>query len=483
MTFTTQIFIFLFFPVCMAAYYAAAGLEKAGRFGAFLVRLRARDLLLLLVSLAFYVCSCMSVEALPRLCLFILAVYLFGWLVCKCKEKPAPVVLGLVFAAVGILVFYLVYTKYWSIVLEVWNWLFAANAQNHSLTALLGISFLTFSAISYIVDIFRGTRPGSLLDCALYLSFFPKVISGPIVLWKDFETQIGKRRPSVDLAVSGIERLMIGFAKKVILADTFGACLQSMASAYDTPTAWLGALLYMLQIYYDFAGYSDMAIGLARLFGVEIKENFQFPYCSRSVSEFWRRWHISLGTWFRTYVYFPLGGSRVKLGRNLLNLFIIFVLTGLWHGNGWVYLLWGILNGILVVLERLLRDNRLYARIPAFLKWLGTMLFTLVCWEFFRFESLQKVFDWSQVALGLVQHANIPYTWRYYLDARTLTLVLVGAVGAVVFGWPRLQALYRRFAATKLGYAVQELVLLAVFVLAILFMVNSDYSPFIYFQY
>lgn len=187
-----------------------------------------------------------------------------------------------------------------------------SSNEPQSILAPLGLSFITFSAISYLADIYRGNASaGSLIDCALYITFFPKVISGPIVLWKDFQAQIKQRKMSLNLSADGINRIIIGFAKKVLLADTFGACLTNIGTqGIDQLTAFGTLILYMLQIYYDFAGYSDIAIGLAKLFGFEFKENFDFPYRSKSISEFWRRWHISLGSWFRQYVYFPLGGSR-----------------------------------------------------------------------------------------------------------------------------------------------------------------------------
>ncbi|MGC4017980.1 MAG: MBOAT family O-acyltransferase [Muricomes sp.] len=206
----------------------------------------------------------------------------------------------------------------------------------------LGISFITFSAVSYVVDIYRGdSSAGSILDTALYISFFPKVVSGPIVLWKDFQPQIKNRTVNDVQFMDGLNRIMIGYAKKVLLADSFGLMVadiqQKMEAGMDVPTAWWCALLYMLQIYYDFAGYSDIALGFGKLLGFQFKENFHFPYVSASITEFWRRWHISLGAWFREYIYIPLGGNRKGKTRTLVNLFIVFLVTGIWHGAGWNY--------------------------------------------------------------------------------------------------------------------------------------------------
>lgn len=246
-----------------------------------------------------------------------------------------------------------------------------------SLVAPLGISFLTFSAISYIVDIYRGNATsGSLIDCMLFLSFFPKIISGPIILWKDFQAQINNISISFNMNIEGINRIMIGFAKKVILADSFGVCLNLISlTNVDRITAIGGVFLYMLQIYYDFSGYSDIAIGISYLLGFKVKENFNFPYRSISISEFWRRWHISLGTWFREYIYIPLGGSHGSLNKTLRNLAIVFALTGIWHGAGFNYILWGGINAIFAIAERLFRNNTYYIKTPKIIKYVITRFY------------------------------------------------------------------------------------------------------------
>lgn len=475
MGFSTQIFLFAFFPVCMVCCGLVHWLDRTET--GLLRRLRLRDWMLILFSLGFYGWACF--DDMPKLLIYMLAVYALGVLLERRRRKAALA------AAVTALLLCLVYYKYWGFLRELVCGLLGVESSTSRIAAPLGISFITFSAVSYLVDVYKGRcGAGSVADCLLYLSFFPKVVSGPIVLWRDFAPQIRARRMDLDHTVRGLERLMIGFAKKVLLADQFGACIaQITASGVDVPTAWGAALLYMLQLYYDFAGYSDMAIGLCGLFGFETKENFCFPYRSRSVTEFWRRWHISLGSWFREYVYFPLGGSRVSLAKNLRNLAVVFSLTGIWHGAGWNYILWGGLNAAVVVAERLARDQRWYARVPGWIKWAFTMLFTLFCWELYRYQSVGEAARWIGVMFGLVRFDRIFYTWQYYFDAQILFLAAVGILGATVLGDDRVRAWYGRVAATVWGYAVQQAVLLVLFVLAVLFMVNSTYSPFIYFQY
>ncbi len=463
MVFTTQIFLFVFFPLCMAAYMLVYGLERC-QGGRFLQKIRARDLILIVFSLGFYMWACF--ENVFRLLIYVGAVYLMAlWVEMAKKNGRRRYPLAV---SAALLVICLVYCSYFS----------AAAAP-------LGISFITFSAISYLVDIYRenGTA-GSLIDCGLYLTFFPKVASGPIVLWKDFQPQIGSQRITLAGSVSGINRIMIGFAKKLILADSFGACLAEIGSnGIDRVTAAGTLILYMLQIYYDFSGYSDIAIGLSWLFGFEVKENFNFPYRSCSISEFWRRWHISLGTWFREYVYFPLGGSRAGSGRTLCNLAIVFALTGIWHGAGWNYALWGFINGAFVVLERVIQDKRFYRKTPKTVKYIITMVVVMLFWQLFRFPLVADVGNTLGILFGTVHFPRIPYTWKHFFDVRMLVFMGVGLIGSTLAGSPAVVGAYRRAVSTRAGCAVQEAVLLALFVLSILFMVNSTYSPFIYFQY
>lgn len=502
MGFTTSIFLFAFFPLCLLAYILCDRLSLLKKAGAFLNRIRAKDILLILFSLAFYMWACF--DDVFRLCLYILLIYLAArWIEASRKKrlyiniykegqndgsqtnKKLFLSLFPFIFAVACLVICLIYYKYSGFLTQLGNTLLGSSNEPQSILAPLGLSFITFSAISYLADIYRGNASaGSLIDCALYITFFPKVISGPIVLWKDFQAQIKQRKMSLNLSADGINRIIIGFAKKVLLADTFGACLTNIgAQGIDQLTAFGTLILYMLQIYYDFAGYSDIAIGLAKLFGFEFKENFDFPYRSKSISEFWRRWHISLGSWFRQYVYFPLGGSRAGLKKTLRNLAVVFALTGIWHGAGWNYLLWGFINGAMVILERVIQNKPFYKKTPNFIKYAFTMLIVMLFWQLFRFQSLKDTVNLLGTIIGINRPENIYYTWQYYFDAQMITFIIIGILGATVLGSPRLKAFYGKFSATKGGLIVQQTVLLLLFVLAVLFMINSTYSPFIYFQY
>lgn len=499
MLFSTQFFLFVYFPFCLAAYYAAVLAEKLSRVSPFLKRLRAKDLILILASLGFYMWA--GVADMLRLLVYIQIVFLSAvWIEAVQKSRLAlPVARGSGDAAckrwqlaalpliltVGTFVFILGYYKYYNLITSVWNWFFKDGRPYRTFTAPLGISFITFSAVSYLVDVYREKAPrGSWVDCALYIVFFPKVISGPIVLWQDFQPQLCARRHCVGTAAAGLRRIMTGLAKKVILADSFGACLASIGTSHiDQITAWGAMLLYMMQIYYDFSGYSDIAIGLSGLFGFDVKENFDFPYRSLSMSEFWRRWHISLGTWFREYIYIPLGGNRKGRRRTLVNLAVVFAVTGIWHGAGLNYLLWGVMNGLLVIIERVISDKPFYRRVPKCVRYAGTMLSVLLLWQFFRFSDLHDALRLFAVAAGVRRYDIVYYTWRYLLDARTLVFLAAAVLGATALGSPSLKRLAARFTASAAGAAAYELVLFALFILSILFMVNSTYSPFIYFQY
>ncbi len=308
MPFTSAGFLFFFLPITIVLYYLFNLTGKN----------QLNNLLLILFSLSFYMVS--GLRTTVYLILFIIIIYfsgkILGYINTK-RTKKSFFILSLLFVVLT-----LSYYKYITFILE----LFQGGKGTFSLVVPLGLSFIMFEAISYIVDIYKGdTERGGLIDVFLFFTFFPKIASGPIVLWKDFSGQIYNRKVSVDLFFSGMNRVMIGFAKKSIIADSLGTVVQSINEntqlGIDSPTAFLGALCYFLQIYYDFSGYSDIAIGISRIFGFDLKENFNYPYTSTSIGEFWRRWHISLGSWFREYIYIPLGGNRRHV---YINLFIVF---------------------------------------------------------------------------------------------------------------------------------------------------------------
>lgn len=503
MVFTTTFFLFIFLPISILFYLLAYKLERLSHLGIFR-RFRISDCILITFSLSFYGWACF--DDIYKLCGYIFIIYFLALFAgggirvqyaifadsVSDDNRHGSLRLGKarVFYILGLLLvlFALFYYKYFTFTIDNLNTLLRLGLKDKTVLAPLGVSFITFSAISYLTDVYTGrSKPGSLIDCALYITFFPKVVSGPIVLWRDFASGLPQRTINIDNCLAGINRIIIGFAKKLILADMFGLYIHEIetSGAYgiDSATAWLSALLYMLQIYYDFAGYSDIAIGLAKVTGFDFKENFNFPYRSRSISEFWRRWHISLGTWFKEYVYIPLGGSRINKGRTLLNLAIVFALTGIWHGANWTYILWGSINGAMVILERVVEYKKFYQKMPDMLKWLFSMIVTLICWELFRFQHIQDFWNWVLIAVGYVTYPSVNFTWEYFLDLRLSVLVIIGILGATALGRDSVQELLHKNDNTK-GYLIlKEMLLLALFFISVLCMVNSTYSPFIYFQY
>lgn len=482
MAFTSLVFFYVFFPLCLLAYY---GCEAIGLKWRWVEEYRIKDVILVFASLGFY--SYAGLNGGLFLVLYILAVYAAGKILEYCAEKNRRKCLG---CCLFFLIMTLVVYKYLNFLFRIAVRLGFPVMGEINIMAPLGISFITFSAVSYLSDIYRkDAAAGSILDTALFLTFFPKIISGPIQQWKDFQIQInpGGGIPSSEVIIKNINRIVAGMAKKVILADTFGkvvADIQLNAGyGIDSLTAWGGALLYMLQIYYDFSGYSDMAIGLAGLFGIQIKENFNFPYISQSITEFWRRWHISLGTWFRQYIYIPLGGNRKGFYRTLFNLFIVFLLTGIWHGAGWNYILWGVINGICVAGERCIRDKQWYIKIPAVLKWMAAMFIVFISWEIFRLPYISDIRQYLGIMAGVIKFSRIDLTWRYFFEFKIITLMIIGILGATVLSFQKIKKLAFAVNQSTIWYIVQEILVLLCGVVSVMCIVNSTYSPFLYFQY
>ena len=466
MPFTSAGFLFFFLPITIVLYYLFNLIGKN----------QLNNLVLILFSLSFYMVS--GLRTTVYLILFIIIIYfsgkILGYINTK-RTKKSFFILSLLFVVLT-----LSYYKYITFVLE----LFKGDKGTFSLVVPLGLSFIMFEAISYIVDIYKGdTESGGLIDVFLFFTFFPKIASGPIVLWKDFSSQIYNRKVSVDSFFSGMNRVMIGFAKKSIIADSLGTVVQSINEntqlGIDSPTAFLGALCYFLQIYYDFSGYSDIAIGISRIFGFDLKENFNYPYTSTSIGEFWRRWHISLGSWFREYIYIPLGGNRRHV---YINLFIVFLITGIWHGSTFNFVIWGVAHGLLIMIERAFREKVWYKKIPALFKWMFTMVFVYLTWIIFMIPSLTQAIIYYKSMLG-VPAGSIYFTFEYFINSKLILIIVIAVVGAFIGKWNKAELIKTWAQSTKTGVVVSQILYMLLFVLAVLFMMNSSYSPFLYFQF
>lgn len=483
MVFSSIIFLFLFLPVTLVLNLVAAGH-------------RLRNTVLLAVSLIFYAWG----EGFYVLMMLgsITLNYLFGLLIGRARTVRGQK--SLLALAVALNLLPLFYFKYTLFVLENVAKVFALLHIDHALPLdpihlPIGISFFTFQALSYVVDVYRKTvaPQKNILDMGLFIALFPQLIAGPIVRYHDIARELKKRSVSVENFASGAERFVHGLGKKVLLANPMGAMADQIFSLQigelSTPAAWLGIICYSLQIYFDFSGYSDMAIGLGRMFGFHFLENFNYPYISRSIREFWRRWHISLSNWFRDYLYIPLGGNRKGPGRTGVNLLIVFSLCGFWHGASWNFILWGLWHGFFLVLERG-RIGRWLGRTPALVQHLYTLLVVANAWVFFRAETLEQALSYLGVMYG-VHGAPVLYPLvAINLDAEFYTTLALGLLIATPV-YPALEQYLRRergASAAGHGLAVAEpLTRLGLLGLLLLFasmnLATGAYNPFIYFRF
>lgn len=469
MGFTEITFLFVFLPASIVLYLLADKVFHNDT---------VDNVMIVIFSFVFYYWA--GKETLTVFLFIAVFTYMAGRMLSS-ERKKANVVFPIILL-VGMLVFY----KYAKMAGE---WINEITKKPYTdvskLIIPLGISFVIFEAVSYVVDIYRGdAEAGSLLDCLTFLSLFPKLVSGPIVLWKDFKPQLNGRRTKLEEIAEGVDRIIVGLAKKAIIADTFGARIALIntgigVSGVDTPTLWLRAFLYFFQLYFDFAGYSDVAIGVSRIFGFRLKENFDYPYLSGSITEFWRRWHVSLGTWFREYVYIPLGGNR--RGNVYIHLLIVFLLTGIWHGAGWQFLVWGVIHGFCVVVERLLRDRMWYKKSPMAVKWFFTMIVVGFAWIFFMSADLKTA--WQTItAMFATTNDSYTFTWRYYLSNRTMLFFVLIAVGHL-FGLKSIRDRVSNAMSYSGGVLIRRMLLLLLFAADLMYVVSSTYSPFLYFQF
>ena len=461
MVFSSGIFLFLFLPIVLLIYYNP------------LIRSRSfRNIFLFLASIIFYAWG------EPVYVLLMLSSITVNWLFGRCimAGKNSTVIAAL--AVVYNLAFLFVF-KYLDFAITNCNNLLNLSIPLFGIELPIGISFYTFQAMSYVIDVKRKPELAqrSLLNVGLYIACFPQLIAGPIVRYETVAQQIRERTESWNDVTVGLRRFLWGLAKKVILANNLAkfADLSFDGTELSTALAWLGAAAYMLQIYFDFSGYSDMAIGLGRMFGFRFDENFNYPYAASGITDFWRRWHISLSTWFRDYVYIPLGGNRVRPARHILNLFLVWLLTGIWHGANWTFILWGLIYFLLLMLEKYTPLKR----VPKLVGHLYTLLAVCLCWVLFRAASLSSALEYLKAMFGAAPlgiwdgNASIVLTngFVYFLLGAILSFPIVPFFAKKTFVQkPVVQYLLAFFQ-------------LLVFLLTIGFILSSSYDPFIYFNF
>ena len=463
MVFSSVIFLCGFLPIVLVLYY--------------LLPVCARNLWLFLASLFFYAWG----EPVYVLIMLFSTVFdytngrLIAYFDAKGKQETASravLILSLV-GNLGILGFF----KYTNFVLEMVNALSGRSFSLLQLTLPIGISFYTFQTLSYTIDVYRGKVEAqkNIITFGMYVAMFPQLIAGPIVRYAEIAQQVDDaHRESWEKAAEGFERFFLGLAKKVLLANQAGEVFSQLSvlreGQLSMGTAWLGAIFYTFQIYFDFSGYSDMAIGLGQLFGFSFPENFKYPYQSKSITEFWRRWHITLSSWFREYLYIPLGGNRKGVACQVRNLFIVWFLTGLWHGAGWNFIFWGLYYFALLMLEKFLL-HRWQKYFPAFWHFY-TMFFVVIGWVIFAFEDIGQIKAWLFAMFAVrvpLWDTVAAYEWR-----NNIVFLLLLAVGATEFPKKLMQ---------KLGKTLVRILTFVLLFFCAAFLVSGSYNPFLYFRF
>jgi alginate O-acetyltransferase complex protein AlgI len=480
--FSSPVFLYVFLPILLGLYALAPP--------------RCRNLVLLTASLLFYA---WGEGAYVALMIAIIAVnYGLGRRVqmLEGRNRAKITVAVAVVVNLGLLIAF----KYSNFLVDQLNVVLEACGRRHfklePVHLPLGISFFTFHAISYVVDIYRRkTRGAKPLDFALYMTFFPHSIAGPIVRYGDIAGQIAHRVVTTAGFAEGIRRFIIGLAKKMLVANTVGATAKVIfelpGQELNFSLAWLGVVCYTLQIYFDFSGYSDMAIGLAKLFGIDFLENFNYPYSAASVTDFWRRWHISLSSWFRDYVYIPLGGNRCGRARNYFNLVIVFFLCGLWHGASWTFAAWGLFHGAFLVLERM-KLGRVLESLWSPVKHLYTLLIVSIGWVLFRADTVAQATAFLKAMAGLGTGMGLEYHVGLYIDAELVLALCAGAIGS----WPVLPLFVRvrdsvvarapglLRAVLNEGFALADVAGHSLLLLAsAMLLAAGTHNPFIYFRF
>ena len=409
-----------------------------------------------------------------------------GALVQKYKGKTSAkwILASSVVLNLGILGFFK-YTDFFIGNINAW---FGTSIPLLNLTLPIGISFYTFQMMSYVIDVYRGDAAAqkNFVSFGAYVALFPQLVAGPIVRYTTIADQLDNRRESTDMFAYGIKRFVTGLAKKVLLANTIGQVWTQLSamevSSMGVVGTWVGALAFTFQIYFDFSAYSDMAIGLGQMLGFKFLENFDYPYISKSITEFWRRWHISLGTWFREYVYIPLGGNRKGLIRQIFNLLIVWFCTGFWHGASWNFLIWGGYYGVLLIIEKLFL-LKVLKKIPAFFSHVYTLFFVVIGWVIFGFDDMTKGWEYLKGMFGfgglqLVDNMSL------YLLLSNLVLILI----LIVASTPLPAKLGRKIMSlvqtkTWAAMIIENVFIIAIFVISVAFLVNSTYNPFLYFRF
>lgn len=466
MVFSSAVFLCIYLPLVLLGYYICPK--------------KWRNLFLLIVSLVFYAWG--EPKYVLLMMFSILINYIFGRLMDKKRENRRRLKLMLVLSVVidlGLLGFF----KYTDFIITNLNAAFSTGFDLLNVALPIGISFYTFQAMSYTIDVYRGDVKvqKNLIDFGMYISMFPQLIAGPIVRYSDVEAQLKDRSVTTGDFADGIMRFVVGLGKKVLLANQIGALwteIYGLGGATSALTAWLGAAAYTFQIYFDFSGYSDMAIGLGKMLGFKFPENFRYPYESLSITDFWRRWHITLSTWFKEYLYIPLGGNRRGLMRQALNLLIVWTLTGFWHGAGWNFIMWGLYYFAILLIEKLFLLKAL-DKLPKLLRHVYSLLLIVVGWVIFACDDVSALLPY----LGSMFGANGALGGQdvYWLTTKAVLLIVCAIASTQL---PK--KLFEKATGAmneKTAFIVKAVPTTAVLILSMVFLIGDSYNPFLYFRF
>ena len=464
MVFSSLVFMFAYLPITLLAYY--------------LVPRQGRNIFLFIVNLIFYGWGEPKLVLLMVFNIFFN--YIGGWLVDKYRADAKKKKLFLILTCVldiGILAVF----KYTGMITETLNMLPFLNIPELQISLPIGISFYTFQTMSYVIDVYRDDAPVSknFINFGTYVALFPQLIAGPIVRYRDIAEQLVNRRETLEMFTKGVKLFMVGLAKKVIIANTMGTLTTNIFATTDengVVGTWVGMIAYTFQIYFDFSGYSDMACGLGNMMGFEFLKNFNYPYIAKSITDFWRRWHISLSTWFKEYVYIPLGGNRKGVKRQILNLLIVWGLTGLWHGAAYNFVLWGLYYGLLLILEKFVLKKFL-DRLPSFVQHIYTLFIVIIGWGLFYFTDVGQL---GEFMVDLFNFGNgICGDQAFNLIMSNLPMLIIAAVAST----PLAAMLYNRFEHTRFMWIPETLYCMGVLAVSTASLVNQSYNPFLYFRF
>jgi len=468
MLFSSMTFVFMFLPIVCATYLLA--------------RKELQNYILLIASVIFYAWG--EPRYLAIMFLTIIVNYVGANYISRSKN-PMHRKLLLAITIIADLSF-LFYFKYFNFVMDNINAAFNANLTFIDVVMPIGISFYTFQALSYVVDVYRGEVQvqKDIYKLALYICLFPQLIAGPIVKYHDVDEQISNREVTFDKVAYGVKRFIIGLSKKMLIANTLGAVADKIFSQpveqFDALTAWIGAFAYSFQLFYDFSGYSDMAIGLGAIFGFKFLENFNYPYISKSITEFWRRWHISLSTWFKEYLYIPLGGNRVSKARNYFNLFVVFLATGFWHGAAWNFIFWGLWHGMFIIIEKATGWHKKEGgKLLNITQHIYCILAFVIGWVMFRADTMSYAWDYLKNMFCLIGEHKIMYKMAYYID----NIEIMAFAAAIICAMPIFTDLLKIKYEHKFLRATVNIWLMILFILSSATIAASTYNPFIYFRF